>query len=156
MTVTWFLPIAVFIVLSGCSSESGAEKTVTNDRGVNSNAPTSPPQQSSSHKWEINVDGLPAQTGRVITGSTKNGFGNYSLANSSATASIRLAEDNPAGSITIKYKEDNIICANFGDATTLVKDNRAMLSGSVGCYAKDENPGNQKPSAIEGWFELKK
>jgi hypothetical protein len=157
MTIKYLLPLAAFLLLSGCGSENNAEQALANNPGASSKANTPSPkaQKRGSAKWEIHVEGFPVLSGRVITGSTMNGFGNYSLANSNATASIRLAENNPAGTITIKYKAENMICSNFGDATTLVDGNKAILSGTVGCFPKGGNPGNQKSSTITGWFELK-
>jgi hypothetical protein len=84
------------------------------------------------------------------------GFGNYALASNDATISIGLERGNPAGTMNIKYTEVNVRCANFGDAQTVVDGDRAVLTGEVGCFAADGNPGDSHPAAINGWFEIKK
>jgi hypothetical protein len=154
-----FVLLLVSIMLYGCGSDRNAqqaEKAKSNALSTASEPDSPPTPKRGKPKWEILIDGMPPLSGNVITGATMAGFGNYALASSDASISISLENGNPTGSIIVKYTGVNIRCANFGKAQTVVDGDRAVLTGDVGCFPADGNPDDQQPSAITGWFEIKK
>ncbi len=145
------------VVLGGCDGgqdDADSRQTVQRDTDVAEDAGSKP--KSREPRWELDVDGRPALSGRTITGVTAGGYGNYSLASSEATISLTLTRDNPESDLSIRYNDDAVQCANFGEARIHVQGDRAVISGEVECFASSEGSGNRREAAIDGWFQIKK
>ena len=142
MSKSRFLYAAIFL-LAGCGGE-GAATASTNEA---TNTPS-----GNGRKWVISIDGLPEQSGKAITAVTMGSAGQYGLANSGFTATIRVDPDNPSGHMMLTFNDANARCLNKGEAKAETHGDRAVLSGQVICMPK--SGGDESPARIQGWFEL--
>ncbi len=145
------------VLVSACGAEesdTSAPETAASDTSTEA----APRKKSKTRepKWEINVDGRPALSGRVITAVTVGAYGNYSMANSDTMINARIVEDGAGSTLDIKYNEDDVRCMSFGDATITAEGDKAVISGEVGCFASGVNPDDHEKAAVSGWFELNK
>ena len=152
----FLLLLMLTALVSACGAEesdTSAQETAARD----SSTEAAPRKKSKTRepKWEINVDGRPALSGRVITAVTVGAYGNYSMANSDTMINARIVEDGAGSTLDIKYNEDDVRCMSFGDATIAVDGDRAVISGEVGCFASGVKPDEHEKASIDGWFEVK-
>jgi len=142
MTKSRFLYAAIFL-LAGCGGEGAAT--------ASANEATSTPSDTGP-KWVIRIDGLPEQSGKAITAATMGSVGQYGLANSGFTATIRVDPDNHAGHMMLTFNDANARCLNKGEAKAAIEGDRAVVSGQVICMPK--SGGDESPATIEGWLTL--
>ncbi len=145
------------VVLAACGGgqeDAGSGQTVQDGPEAKEDSGSKP--KSRDARWALTVDGRPALSGRTITGITAGGYGNYSLASEEATISVTLTQDKPNSDLSIKYNDDAVRCANFGEARISAQGDRAVISGEVECFASGQDSASRQKAGVEGWFQIKK
>ncbi len=147
--------IAIFLPLAACGGDN-SNSTSTDQSRTASAAEIEADKKSliaeKKPRWVVSIDGLPEQSGKIITAVTMGANGRYGLGGSGFSATIAVNEDAPSGHMMFTYNDAR--CFNRGDASVIAEGDRAILSGQVMCMPK--SGGDEKSAALEGWFELEK
>lgn len=114
-------------------------------------------QNTSDARWSFAVEGLPEIEGKVIT---RMGFGNninYQMGSSDATIQVSMRGSPERTSMMFKFNDAGINCVKNQETVLEFGEDRAMVSGKVGCRSVDASPGDRTWDivGIEGWFDLK-
>jgi hypothetical protein len=105
---------------------------------------------SGNSNFLIEVEGMPRLEGKPVVSMGMGSNRQYTMGTSDATVSI----STPGDRIMIKFNESGVNCGNYGDVTLEIGDDRAVLSGEVGCLAPGAHPKDRESATITGWFDL--
>lgn len=140
--------IVAFLFLCGCN-EAATQNTNTSD-----SANSTP--GSSDDRWSFAIEGLPKIEGSAIVRMGMGNKVNYTMGSSDVTIQVSMRGSADRTSMNFKFVEAGIYCVKNRETVLDLGDDRAVVSGKVGCRSADANPSdhNWDSTSIDGWFDL--